>query len=131
MILVVDDEPVVLKLACDILARYGYQTLTAHDGEEALHVFQDRMEDIDLVLLDLTMPKLNGLECAKRLRALHPTIRLIASSGYSAQTRDMLDGEVQAFVPKPYGPKDLAGAVRAVLDDAEVSRFTKKIWPAG
>jgi CheY-like chemotaxis protein len=125
-ILVVDDEPVVLKLACDILASYGYRTLTAQDGEEAIQVFQNQMADIDLVLLDLTMPKLNGLEAARRLRALNPAIRVIASSGYSAQTRDILNGEVQAFVPKPYGPKDLAGTVRAVLDGSENSRFAKK-----
>lgn len=115
-ILVVDDEPVVLKLACDILAHYGYHTLTAHDGEEAIRVFQERMSEIDLVLLDLTMPKLNGLECARRLRALNSAIPIIASSGYSIYTREKLDGEVAAFVPKPYYPRELARTVGAILN---------------
>ncbi|MCS6806583.1 MAG: PAS domain S-box protein [Acidobacteriota bacterium] len=114
-ILVVDDEPVVLKLACDILTHYGYNTLTANDGEEAIRVFEERMAEIDLVLVDLTMPKLNGLECARRLRALNPTIPVIASSGYSAHTAAKLNGEVNAFVPKPYYPKDLAATVSAIL----------------
>lgn len=116
-ILVVDDEPVVLKLACDILAHYGYHTLIAHDGEEAIRVFQERMTEIDLVLLDLTMPKLNGLECARRLRALNSAIPIVASSGYSIYTREKLDGQVAAFVPKPYYPKELAQTVGAILNN--------------
>jgi hypothetical protein len=120
-ILVVDDEPVVLQLACDILRSYGYHTLTAGDGEEALRVYLERVKDIDLVLLDLTMPKLSGIECARKLKALNPTIRLAASSGYSAQARAMLDGEIQAFVSKPYSPEELARVVRTVLDASDSS----------
>ncbi len=116
-ILVVDDEPVVLDLACDILRVYGYRTLTAHDGEEAIGVYEDRTTEIDLVLLDLTMPKLGGVDCASKLKALNPDVRLIASSGYSAHAKDMLTDRVNAFVPKPYGPEELARTVRSVLDD--------------
>jgi PAS domain S-box-containing protein len=128
-ILVVDDEPVVLRLACDILTSYGYFTLTARDGEEALQVYQERRAEIDLVLLDLTMPKLSGMECARRLRSLNSSIRVIASSGYSAQTKDVLEKEVQAFVPKPYSPKELARVVRTVLDESDGLWFEKKLAP--
>ncbi|MBI3952063.1 MAG: hypothetical protein HY314_16575 [Acidobacteria bacterium] len=62
------------------------------------------------------MPKLGGMECAQRLKALNPAIPLIISSGYSAQANEKLNGAIQAFVPKPYDPGKLARVVRMVLD---------------
>lgn len=118
-ILVVDDEPIVLDLACHILEHYGYHTLKARDGEEAINIYRQRAKEIDLVLLDLTMPKLSGLECAKRLRALNPSVRLVLSSGYSAQAEQMPNEGIHAFVPKPYSPEQLACVVREVLDRSD------------
>jgi two-component system, cell cycle sensor histidine kinase and response regulator CckA len=75
-----------------------------------LEVYQENQEKIDLVLLDLAMPKMGGFEVLEKIKAINPLVKVIMSSGFSAQ-----DG-VKAFVPKPYQAKYLARTVREVLD---------------
>src|SRR6185295_18346221 len=85
-ILAVDDESTVLALARDVLEMHGYRVLTARNGEEALRVFQDQAATIDLVLLDLTMPVMGGQECFKRMKEINPRVRVLISSGFSAES---------------------------------------------
>ncbi len=113
-VLVVDDERTVRVLACRILGKYGYRTLEAVDGKEALRVYRERMSEIDLVLLDMTMPRLDGAQCVRQLRAVNPRVKSILSSGYTESKVDNAPGD--AFLHKPYRPEDLARAVRRVLD---------------
>src|SRR5206468_10866141 len=94
-VLAVDDESTVLALARDILEMHGYKVLTARNGEEALRVYRKHPGGIDLVLLDLTMPVMGGLECFKRLKEIDPRVRVLVSSGFSAEstaTEMMRDG---------------------------------------
>jgi two-component system cell cycle sensor histidine kinase/response regulator CckA len=122
-VLVVDDEDLVRTLAGSVLERAGFQVLTAADGEEALAVYRARASEIDLVLLDFTMPKMTGLQVLRQLRRIDPDVRVVVSSGHTVYT----DGErlqaagARAFLAKPYAPDELIRRLRAVLDGAEVA----------
>ena len=112
-ILVVDDEPTVVRLMEFILARQGHQMLIAVNGEEALE--QIRAHKPDLVLLDIMMPRIDGYEVARLLRADPETSGLpIIMLSAKAQTEDIRRGGevgVNAYVTKPFSPKHLVQVV--------------------
>jgi PAS domain S-box-containing protein len=113
-ILVVDDEPAIRALARRILEMQGYRVLLAEDGISALETYEHRNQPIHLIILDLTMPRLSGHDTYKRLREIDRGVRVLFSSGYSADQLD--DAEIGAgFVSKPYRPDDLTRAVRQAL----------------
>jgi PAS domain S-box-containing protein len=114
-VLVVDDEPLLRDLARAILEGQGYKVLLAGDGVEAVETY--RRERSDLVVLDLTMPRLSGREALRHLREIDPEVRVLFASGYTAEhLRDEEHRQVLGFVKKPYRPEDLAYAVRTALD---------------
>lgn len=116
-ILLVDDEPLVRNLGRAILEKFGYRVLLAHDGQDAIEVFLRERVRIDLIVLDLTMPRLSGRDAMRQLRNLDADVRIVLASGYSAEHITEEDHEhVLGFVSKPYRPEDLAGVVRAALD---------------
>ena len=120
-ILVVEDEELVRRVIERILGRLGYRLLLAADGEKALILSRNHLEPIDLLLTDIVMPGINGVELAAKIRAARPDIAVLYSSGYSEEdlSRTMdLDAGATYLLPKPYSPRDLAGAVRKALDDA-------------
>jgi CheY-like chemotaxis protein len=118
-ILVVDDEEVVRKVAKAVLELYGYTVILAGDGRDALHIFEQRKSEIDLVLLDLIMPNMGGEETYRHLRLLRPDIPVILSSGYSdAQAHERFAGKALAsFIKKPYTAAALGEIVQRVLTD--------------
>lgn len=87
--------------------------VTASDGYEALEVFKNRKDEISLVLLDLSMPGMNGWQTLAELRSIRPDIPVILSSGYDEAQMSKGDHREspQAFLPKPYGARDLKAAV--------------------
>lgn len=117
-ILLVDDEEIIRGLCSSVLSRHGYRVLPAVDGRDALQIYAQREREIDLVVLDLSMPNLSGLETLERLRAFRPDVRVILSSGYSLDpAHDMLRQPcVAGFIAKPYQPLDLVRMVRQALD---------------
>jgi PAS domain S-box-containing protein len=119
-VLAVDDESTVLALARDILEMHGYRVLTARNGEEALRVFRERAATVDLVLLDLTMPVMGGRECFRHLKEIDPRVRVLVSSGFSAESTasDMMREGALAYVQKPYDIDVLARIVRQTLEQA-------------
>lgn len=84
-ILVVDDEPAVRSVLVTILDRAGYRVLEASDGQEAVDIFEEKAKEIDCVLLDLSMPKLDGEQAFRRMRGIRSDVRVILSSGYAEQ----------------------------------------------
>jgi PAS domain S-box-containing protein len=119
-ILVADDEPMLRSLARTILTNYGYEVLVAADGQEAVELYQREQGQIDLVILDLMMPRLSGRDAFRQLLQLDPGVRVVFASGYSAEHVSESDHASSfGFVPKPYRPEGLANAVRAALDRAE------------
>lgn len=103
-ILLVDDEETVRVIGKRMLERLGYEVLTANDGREALRIYRDQGKEIDLVLLDLTMPNMNGEAAHRELRRLDPGVRVILSSGYTEQDVAMRFERKHAvrFLQKPY-----------------------------
>jgi PAS domain S-box-containing protein len=119
-ILVVDDEEWVLEVAREFLERSEFDTVTAEGGREALEILRGEAgRKIDAVVLDLTMPDLDGQETFLEMRALRPGLPVIVASGFSEETtanRFPAD-EIVAFVRKPYEAEELIEAIRASLGD--------------
>jgi C4-dicarboxylate-specific signal transduction histidine kinase len=116
-ILIVDDESLILETARETLESRNYRVLTASSGAEATKVFQQQRDRVDLVLLDMMMPGTDGFDTKDAVRAVDPTIRVIASSGLrrsSAEGGRLAD--VDGFLPKPYSDEQLLRMVRQVLD---------------
>jgi CheY-like chemotaxis protein len=114
-ILVVDDEPYVLRVLRSILEYYGYRVLVASDAVEALAVFRARPE-IDLLIADVVMPGMNGPDLADALLEINPRLRVLFTAGMP--DTPLIQSVVErgfAFLPKPYPPAVLLGKVREVL----------------
>jgi PAS domain S-box-containing protein len=118
-LLVIDDEEPVRRLAQHIFRMLGYRIFEAADGQQGLEIFRQHKDEIDLVILDLTMPRLGGVETYRALKALNPRIKVILSSGYTQEGRAelILREGASAFVQKPYQMQELAQTVRRVLDE--------------
>jgi nitrogen-specific signal transduction histidine kinase/ActR/RegA family two-component response regulator len=115
-VLVVDDEEYLLEVVSDSLAVTGHTCLLARSGEEGLDLFRLHGSAVDLVLLDLSMPGIGGVETFKRLRALDPGLPIILSSGYAREEAMAQLGDLTAdgFLQKPYVARDLARIVATV-----------------
>ncbi len=117
-ILIVEDDPQVRNLAVRILGKGGYRVVQAVDGEQGLRVFREKGDCIDLVLLDIVMPKMNGKVLYDKIREIAPRMPVLFSSGYSSHilNTDLVpEGDFQ-MIQKPYRPDDLLRRVRKVLD---------------
>ena len=117
-VLLVDDEEPILKVECQMLESLGYRVSFFSNATQALHAFENDPENVDLVITDMTMPRMTGAELSKRLRTLRPDTLIILCTGFSEQ----IDQEkaaaigIQEFIMKPIIKKDLAALVRKVLD---------------
>jgi PAS domain S-box-containing protein len=119
-ILLVDDEPMIRNLGRTILQGYGYRVLLAQDGLEALDIYRAQAGRIDLIVLDLTMPRLSGQDAFRRLLEVDPNVRVLFASGYSAeQIINLGSDRILGFIGKPYRPEELAYQVRAALGSAK------------
>ena len=116
-VLLVDDEAGVLYVASQALARAGFEVLTASSGADALRCVGARADDIGLVILDLTMPELDGRDTLIALRKLRPSLRVVLTSGYSEQEalREFGDGTLAGFLQKPFGPRTLIDCVTRAI----------------
>jgi PAS domain S-box-containing protein len=116
-ILLADDEPAVLEAGRALLESLGFTVLAAEDGESAIAAFLDHQDDIRLVILDQTMPRLSGTDTFRAIRRLRPRLPVILSSGFSEEeVGDTLRAEgLEGFLQKPYRLKDLERTVREVL----------------
>jgi PAS domain S-box-containing protein len=114
-ILIVDDEAMVRAVASDMLQALGYEVLTANDGLEAVEIFKEAA--IDLVLIDLMMPNMDGRECFRALKEFDPAVRAVLSTGFSRDgaAQDILDEGMLDFVQKPYRMNQLSEVVARVL----------------
>jgi len=117
-ILVVDDESMVLNFCCMALREYGFQVFSASSGMQSLPFFESGRAAIDLVLLDVVMPGLNGVELAKRIHQLSPSTKILFMSGYTPAEitrligKDMAD---QRFIWKPFTADGLVRMIGNVI----------------
>jgi len=113
-ILLVDDEEMIRNIAQATLTSAGYEVLLAEDGAEAVEVFRCHHNRIDLVILDVMMPRLSGRDAFRQMTALVPEVRVLFSTGYSSEELIELDGAI-GLLSKPYRPQELLAAVEAAL----------------
>ena len=116
-VLVVDDEKSVLKICATMVKLCGFSTITASDGAEAVKTFRQRSDEIDLILMDLTMPNMDGVAAMHELRSIKPDIKIILSSGFNEQELDerISDQNPSGFIRKPYSMSNLETELRRVM----------------
>ena len=116
-IMVVDDEEAVRDLAVDVLTDFGYKVTICRDGVEAVEVYRESWQSIDLVVLDMVMPEMGGHDAFLAMKEINPDVKALLSSGYSlaGEARAILDAGVLDFVGKPFRINDLVDKIAAVL----------------
>ncbi len=116
-VLLVDDEEVILKVGQQLLEAMGYKVLTARDGKEAIEVYRNNGDDIDIVLLDVVMPNMGGGEVYDRMKEINPNIKVLLSSGFSidGEASEILERGCNSFIQKPFTMKKLSGEIREIL----------------
>jgi CheY-like chemotaxis protein len=111
---VVDDEPALRRVAARLLEKLGYRVIQAPGGEKAVEHFQEGSPGIDLVLMDMIMPGMNGLQTLERIRELHPGVPIILCSGYGDGKGKSLPPDV-GYLSKPYTLDILSQKVAGAL----------------
>jgi CheY-like chemotaxis protein len=115
-VLLVDDEESVRAIGSEMLRELGFRVVTAEDGRDAVEVFKS-INDIDIVILDLTMPHMDGEQCFRELRQLKPGLKVIMSSGFNQQevTQRFIGKGLAGFIQKPYRLSLLREMMKGVL----------------
>jgi signal transduction histidine kinase/CheY-like chemotaxis protein len=117
LVLVVDDEDLVREVATLALERVGFTVLSAGDGEEGVRLFSDHADEVVAVVLDLTMPRMDGREALERMRELREHVPVVITSGFSEEEASArFDDDTTTFVQKPFSPVELVGALRSRLE---------------
>jgi CheY-like chemotaxis protein len=116
-ILLVDDEKAVLEVSRELLEFLGYRVYAAGSGQEAVAVYMEKGNEIDLVILDMIMPGISGGETFDRLREIDPDVRVLLSSGYSinGEAKTIMDRGCNGFIQKPFQLGKLSGKIREML----------------
>jgi CheY-like chemotaxis protein len=115
--LVCDDEAIVCQVAKEMLEELGFTVLTASDGNQALEVFREHMDEISFVLLDFTMPGLDAAQVFQEMKRLNTEIKVILSSGYSERdvTHQFMSQGLAGFIQKPYTMVKLTKKLNEVM----------------
>lgn len=116
-LLVIDDDDIVRTVTARMLQRSGFEVLTAPDGAAGVEVFRDNAGAIRVVILDMTMPRMDGHETFRALQDVDATVRVVLSSGYAEQDAASIFSvaELAGFIQKPYTAEELIATVRTVL----------------
>src|SRR5437867_3066327 len=116
-IMVIDDDPGLLGFTCKYLSRLGYLVAAFRSSEEAWRQFNAPAADFALVVVDLSLPGLSGVQLSRMMLSANPTVRLVLTSGYPFDTGKMLElgGGRMAFLHKPFTPSNLAEAVDRLI----------------
>jgi two-component system, cell cycle sensor histidine kinase and response regulator CckA len=129
LVVLVEDEELIRRLLQRVLESADYEVLAAPTGEEALRLIEARAGGLAVLLTDLVMPGMNGLELARAARELQPELPVLCMSGYSEQMlRDRgSEGDEVDFIEKPFAPGELTDRVAALLRKAELRSITKSL----
>jgi DNA-binding NtrC family response regulator len=117
----VEDEPAILKMIVQMLERLGYKVLSAKTPGEAIRLSQEHVGKLHLLMTDVVMPEMNGRDLAKNILSVHPNIKRLFMSGYTANViahHGVLDKRVN-FIQKPFSRKQLGAKIRETLDRGE------------
>ena len=118
-VLFVDDEDMIIEIAEEMFEQLGYKVLIARSGKEAIEIYEENKEQIDIVLLDMIMPDMSGSETYDRMKEIDPDIKVLLSSGYSinGQATEIMDRGCNGFIQKPFKMKELSQKLREILDE--------------
>lgn len=114
-ILLVEDDKLVRSVIVEVLQNYGYKMLTASNGQEGFETFKNNNKTLNLVIADVIMPKMNGIELAREIEKENPGTKILFMSGYSEQVNNLEEMGVN-YIKKPFDPLDLVKKIRYVLD---------------
>jgi PAS domain S-box-containing protein len=116
-ILLVDDEEMVLGVGVKMLENLGYTVLEAKGGREAVEVYNENKNEVDMVILDMIMPEMGGEEAYDRMKEINSDVKVLLSSGYSldGQASEILRRGCDAFIQKPFTVKELSGRISEIL----------------
>jgi len=124
LVMIVDDEDLVTLLAQRVLTDEGYRIVTAKDGFQAIDIYRKLRDQIALIILDFTMPIMDGADVFAELLQINPKAPVVLSSGFAEQERlrSMLARGLRGFIPKPYTQQKLLTQIRSVLDTLNSER---------
>jgi CheY-like chemotaxis protein len=116
-VLVIEDESAALSVLSKVLSSRGYKILTASDGESAVEIFSQYTELVDIVLLDMGLPKMSGKDVLIRIKGLKPSVKIVVASGYfeSDLQVDIAQDDVAAYIQKPYMIDNVIEILRRVI----------------
>ena len=117
-VLLVDDEERILTVGREICKALGYKVMTADSGKEALKIYAEKQDEINLVVLDMIMPEMNGLETFIKLKKQNPDVKVLLSTGYAIdeKAQEMLKQGCKGYILKPYSVIDFSHKIREVLE---------------
>ncbi|MBQ9770507.1 MAG: response regulator [Lentisphaeria bacterium] len=117
-ILIVDDQETVWDFLIEALQKLGYSVLLAENGLDAVEIYENNPGQIDLVLLDMIMPKQGGHTTFHKLKEIDPNVSVLLSSGFVSMedVDDLLNSGAAGFLPKPHRIRDMAAKIRTILD---------------
>ena len=124
LVMIVDDEDFISMLAQRVLADDGYRVIVARDGFQAIDMYRKLRDQIALIILDFTMPVMDGADVFAELLEINPEVPVVLSSGFAEQSRlqSMLARGLRGFIPKPYTHQKLLSQVRSTLDALSAQR---------
>jgi two-component system cell cycle sensor histidine kinase/response regulator CckA len=122
-VLLVDDEKFILDVGGEMLKAMGYRVLAANGGSEAMGIYERQGREIDLVILDMIMPDMDGKKTYEKLKAMNDNIKVLLASGYSmtSQVAEILDRGFNGFIQKPFNMIRLSNKIREILARAAVN----------
>jgi len=117
-VLLVDDEDMIIDVGEQLLEKMGYTVLIARSGKEATEIYEEKKDQIDMVIVDMIMPDMSGGDTFDRLREINPDVKVLLSSGYSitGQATEILERGCDGFIHKPFNMKQLSRKLRDILD---------------
>jgi DNA-binding NtrC family response regulator len=117
-ILIVDDHETIWDFLIDVLQKLGYCVLLAENGLDAVEIYENNPGAVDLVLLDMVMPKAGGHQTFYKIKAIDPNVKVLLSSGFVSENevQDLLDQGACGFLPKPHRLPVVLAEIRRVLD---------------
>jgi DNA-binding NtrC family response regulator len=117
MILLVDDEEPILRTCTKALEKIGFIVRTAVNGREALELFKAHQDEIAVVILDMVMPGLTGMETFEAMKAMDPKVKVLLASGYSyqGQAEAILEDGCRGFIEKPFDIEALSAKLREII----------------
>ena len=118
-VLLVDDEEMVVNVSQELLRKMGYEVFVATNGREALETYEENKSEIDMVLLDMVMPGMDGGETYDRMKAINPDIKVLLASGCNIEGKaeEILQRGCDGFIQKPFSINEVSQKLREILDN--------------